>query len=68
MNYIQDEHDEELLFGFPHSASVNNKTKHLFGNNKEEAPTTEDCFDFIYEIFIMDRISFCLRLQVEEIK
>ena len=67
---------DELLFGYLHSTSANLKIKHLFGLLsvaarkaitkkwlKPNSPSIEDWYDIVYDIFVMERITFSVRLQ-----
>lgn len=67
---------DKLLFGLLRSTSTNIKIKLLFGILsvaarkaitrkwlQPNAPSMESWYDIIYEIFVMERITFSLRLQ-----
>ena len=67
---------DELLFGLTHSRTMDVHSRYLFGVLsvaarkaitkrwlKPDAPSLEDWFDITYEIFVMERITFSLKLQ-----
>lgn len=67
---------EELLFGYIRSANVNVKRKCLFGMLsmaarkaitkkwlKPDIPSIEEWYDIVYEVYVMERITFSMRLQ-----
>ena len=67
---------DELLFGFVHSANVSEKNKYLFGILslaarkaitkkwlKPDVPSIDEWYDIIYDVYVMERITFSMRLQ-----
>ena len=67
---------DKLLFGFVHSANVSVKNKYLFGILslaarkaitrkwlKPDVPSIDEWYDIIYDVFVMERITFSMRLQ-----
>lgn len=67
---------DELLFGLVHSANVSVKNKYLFGILslaarkaitrkwlKPDVPSIDEWYDIIYDVYVMERITFSMRLQ-----
>ena len=67
---------DELLFGLTHSRTMDVRSRYLFGVLsvaarkaitkrwlKPDAPSLEDWYDMIYDIFVMEVITFSLKLQ-----
>lgn len=70
----------ELLFGILHLTLTNTKTKYLFGKlsvaarkaitkkwHKPGSTSIEDWYDIIYDFFIMERITFSIKVTQNEI-